>query len=120
MRNAPMPSLAVLSGVAMLPVAPAEAMTIFVSNEKGTSITVIDGDTMEVTATVDVGNRPRGIALSEDNSLLYLRVGDGDHNEVLDTESLEGADTLHDGPDQELHVLSPARTRTPLTPEDDR
>src|SRR3546814_10750800 len=89
MRKATMRSLAGLSVAAMLPLAPAGAMTIFVSIEKGNSITVIDGDTMEVTATVDVANRPRGIALSEDNSLLYICVGDDDHIEVLYTESLE-------------------------------
>src|SRR3546814_18880632 len=107
MRKATMRSLAGLSVAAMLPLAPAGAMTIFVSNEKGNSITVIDGDTMEVTATVDVGNRPRGIALSEDNSLLYICVGDDDHIEVLDTESLEVVDTLPSGPDPELLVISP-------------
>src|SRR3546814_2906658 len=119
MRKATMRSLAVLSVAAMLPVAPAEAMTIFVSNEKGNSITVIDGDTMEVTATVDVGNRPRGIALSEDNSLLYICVGDDDHIEVLDTETLEVVDTLPSGPDPELLVISTDGTRLYVANEDD-
>ena len=44
-------TLAIVSGV--------EAREIFVSNEKGNSITVIDGDRLEVTATIPVGNRPR-------------------------------------------------------------
>jgi YVTN family beta-propeller protein len=60
-------------GLAAVPFAfPVEAMTIYVSNEKGNSITVIDGDSMEVAATVDVGNRPRGIALSKDHRFLYI------------------------------------------------
>src|SRR3546814_11601565 len=111
MRKATMRSLAVLSVAAMLPVAPAEAMTIFVSNEKGNSITVIDGDTMEVTATVDVGNRPRGIALSADHSLLYICVGDDDHTEVLDTETLAVGETLPSGPDPGPLVRPPDGTR---------
>src|SRR3546814_18287057 len=74
---------------------------------------------MEVTATVDVGNRPRGIALSEDNSLLYICVGDDDHIEVLDTESLEVVDTLPSGPDPELLVISPDGTRLYVANEDD-
>src|SRR3546814_14905922 len=119
MRKATMRSLAGLSVAAMLPLAPAGAMTIFVSNEKGNSITVIDGDTMEVTATVDVGNRPRGIALSEDNSLLYICVGDDDHIEVLDTASLEVVDTLLSGPDPEPLVISPAGTRRYVANEAD-
>src|SRR5690606_23622501 len=73
MRHTLTRSISVL-GITLAPIAavPAEAMTIYVSNEKGNSISVIDGDTMEVTATVDVGNRPRGIALSPDYRYLYI------------------------------------------------
>ena len=62
--------------------------TIFVSNEKGNSITVIDGDSLEVKATIPVGNRPRGIVLSKDNRYLYICASDEDHIEVLDTENM--------------------------------
>ena len=41
-------------------------LEIFVSNEKGNSISIVDGDTLELIETVPVGNRPRGIALSSD------------------------------------------------------
>src|SRR3546814_21024827 len=93
------------------PLSPSGAMTMCVSNEKANSSTVIDGETREVSATGDVGNRPRGIALSEDNSLLYICVGDDDHIGVLDTESLEVVDTLPSGPDPELLVISPDGNR---------
>ena len=37
----------------------ASAREIYVSNEKGNTITIVDGDKLEVKATVPVGNRPR-------------------------------------------------------------
>ena len=40
--------------------APAEAFTVYVSNEKDNTISIIDGNSYEVTATVPVGQRPRG------------------------------------------------------------
>ena len=48
----------------------AQAFTAYVSNEKGNSISVIDTDKMEVTETILVGHRPRGIALSHDGGQL--------------------------------------------------
>lgn len=112
-------SLAVL-GLAAAPFAlPAQADTIFVSNEKGNSITIIDGDSLEVTNTVEVGNRPRGIALSKDHRYLYICASDDDHIEVLDTETLEVVGTLPSGPDPELLVISPDGTRLYVANEDD-
>jgi YVTN family beta-propeller protein len=49
---------------------PAAAETIFVSNEKDNSVTILDGATLEVIKTVPVGQRPRGITLSIDNQVL--------------------------------------------------
>ena len=40
------------------------AYTVYVSNEKGNSISVIDGATLEIKETVPVGQRPRGIMFS--------------------------------------------------------
>ena len=42
------------------------AETIYVSNEKDHNISVIDGNSLEVIKTVQVGHRPRGIILSKD------------------------------------------------------
>jgi YVTN family beta-propeller protein len=44
----------------------ASAFTAYVSNEKGNTVTVIDLDKMEATATIEVGERPRGITMSKD------------------------------------------------------
>ena len=43
----------------------ARASTVLVSNEKDNTITVLDGATLKVIKTVPVGQRPRGIVLSQ-------------------------------------------------------
>src|SRR3978361_1763172 len=45
---------------------------ICVSNEKGGEITLIDGTTRQVVATIPVGKRPRGIHASPDGRTLYV------------------------------------------------
>ncbi|MGA7544927.1 MAG: hypothetical protein WBW08_03745, partial [Methyloceanibacter sp.] len=45
-------------------VQPSFAATIFVSNEKDNTITVIDSKTLQVIKTIPVGRRPRGVILS--------------------------------------------------------
>ncbi|MEE3316123.1 MAG: hypothetical protein VX202_00040, partial [Pseudomonadota bacterium] len=40
---------------------PAAADEIWISNEKDDTISVIDIDTLEVTRTIETGERPRGI-----------------------------------------------------------
>ncbi|MFZ3204408.1 MAG: beta-propeller fold lactonase family protein, partial [Pseudomonas sp.] len=60
------------------------AATAYVSNEKDDSVSVIDLTTMEVTATLDVGQRPRGLLLSSDNKLLYICASDSDRVQVMD------------------------------------
>jgi YVTN family beta-propeller protein len=40
------------------------APTIFVSNEKDNTITVLNADTLETIKTIKVARRPRGIILS--------------------------------------------------------
>ena len=44
----------------------AQTGRIFVTNENGNSVTVIDGKTSKVEGTIDIGKRPRGIGLSPD------------------------------------------------------
>ena len=50
----------------------AEARTIYVSNEQGNSISIVDGDKLELVKQVEVGERPRGIVLSPDGKFLYI------------------------------------------------
>jgi YVTN family beta-propeller protein len=95
------------------------AYTIYVSSEKDNSITVVDGETYKVLKTVAVGERPRGIALSKDNKLLYVCTSDADHIEVLDLETLKVTHTLPSGPDPELLVLGPEGRLLYVANEDD-
>ncbi|MBV8806184.1 MAG: beta-propeller fold lactonase family protein, partial [Sinobacteraceae bacterium] len=46
----------------------------YVTNEDGESVSVLDTDTAEVIATVNVGKRPRGIKLSHDGKQLFVAV----------------------------------------------
>jgi YVTN family beta-propeller protein len=45
---------------------------VFVTNERGGSLSVIDGATHRVTDTIPLGKRPRGIALSPDGTRLFI------------------------------------------------
>ena len=100
-RGNPMFRLALtasLAAVLMLTASHAFAMTIFVSNEKDNTITVIDGDTLEIKKTIKVARRPRGIVLSPDFKELFVAAGDGDIMDVIDTQTLEVKRQLESGP----------------------
>jgi YVTN family beta-propeller protein len=49
-----------------------QAERIYVSNEDGHSVTVIDAAQSAVVATISVGKRPRGMKLSRDGTRLYV------------------------------------------------
>jgi PQQ-dependent catabolism-associated beta-propeller protein len=91
---------------------------IFVSNEKGNSISII-GENLELVEEVPVGNRPRGIALSSDGRFLYICASDDNTIQVFDTEAREVVGTLPSGPDPELLVLSPDDALIYVANEDD-
>ena len=85
----------------------AAADTIYVSNEKDNTITVVDGASLEPTKTIPVGQRPRGIALSKDEKSLYICASDSDHIEVLDLAADKVVRTLPSGADPEYFALDP-------------
>ena len=87
--------------------APGPAATAYVTNEKGNSITVLDLDRLEVVRTVKVGQRPRGIALSKDQTELFVCLGDDDTIAVLDAKALNQVGELPSGPDPEQLRVSP-------------
>lgn len=51
---------------------PGQTYQIYVSNEKSADITIIDGGTNQVLATIPVGKRPRGIHASPDGKSVYV------------------------------------------------
>src|SRR5690606_37163145 len=108
MKRTAAPTLGLAVSLALLFPAPvASAETIYVSNEKDNTITVVDGDKLEVTATIPVGERPRGILLSKDGKSLYVCVSDEDRIAVVDLETNEVRRHLPSGSDPELFALSP-------------
>ena len=107
------------AALALLGAVPAAAYTVYVSNERGNSITIIDSETMEVVETVDVGQRPRGITLSPDGKHLYILASDDDSVQVLDTETRQLVHSLPSGPDPELGVLHPSGNPLYVANEDD-
>src|SRR5919112_759607 len=48
------------------------AYRIYVTNETSGDMSVVDSDTLEVTATVPLGKRPRGIHASPDRKTIYV------------------------------------------------
>ena len=89
-------------------------MTIFVSNEKDNTITVLDSDTLEIKKTIKVARRPRGIVLSPDFKELFVAAGDGDIMDVSIPDA-RGQAPARIGPDPELMAVDP-RARSSTSP----
>jgi len=98
---------------------PALANKVFVSNEKGNTISVIDTADWSVLTEFHGGNRPRGITISPNGKLLYVCASDDDLVRVFDTETYEELYTLPSGPDPELFVLHPSGNPLFIANEDD-
>lgn len=79
---------------------------IYVSNEKDNTISILDGKSYKLLKTVKVGQRPRGVILSKDQTQLYICASDDDRIEVLDLKTLKIVDILPSGPDPELMKIS--------------
>jgi YVTN family beta-propeller protein len=67
-------ALAGTTGAAALPPKPGVALAyrVLVTNERSGTLSVIDGASRKVTATVALGKRPRGLKSSPDGKLLYV------------------------------------------------
>ncbi|MGA9549847.1 MAG: beta-propeller fold lactonase family protein, partial [Rhodomicrobium sp.] len=70
------------------------AAEAYISNEKSNTVSVLDTDKMEVTKTIKVGQRPRGIVMSKDGKFVAVAVGDDDTIQTIDTASKEVTGTL--------------------------
>lgn len=110
---------AILACCTALTAGPALADKIFVSNEKGNSVTVLDADSLEVIHTITGMQRPRGITASPDGKVIYVCASDDDLVRVYDAETYEELPSLPSGPDPELFVLHPSGNPLFIANEDD-
>ncbi|MGE3849043.1 MAG: PQQ-dependent catabolism-associated beta-propeller protein [Gammaproteobacteria bacterium] len=78
---------------------------VFVTNEKGDSVTVIDGKTNKVEKTIAIGARPRGIGLAPDGSEIYVAVSGENKIAVLDPKTLEVTRSFPSGDDPETFAV---------------
>jgi YVTN family beta-propeller protein len=71
---------------------------IYVSDETGGSIAVVDPATAQLVATIPVGKRPRGVKLSRDGKFLYVALsGSPSAGPGVDESKLPPADRSADG-----------------------
>ncbi len=91
----------------------------YVSNEKDNTLSVIDLNTLEVTETIEVGERPRGIILSHDQSRLYICASDSDTVQVMDVATHTILKELPSGADPEQFALHPNDHHLYISNEDD-
>lgn len=115
------------------------AARVYVSNEDGESVSVLDAGTGNTLATIPVGKRPRGIKLSHDGAHLYVAVSglpkcppsvpdaqcaklkhdlQADGIAVIDTHSLRLTRLLKAGSDPEQFDLSKDGKRLFIANED--
>jgi YVTN family beta-propeller protein len=81
------------------------AQRVLVSNEGAGTLSVIEHGA--VVATIPVGNRPRGLALSADGARAYVALGKDDAVAVVDVASRRVVDRIPVGADPEQVAISP-------------
>src|SRR4029077_15077305 len=67
-----LPAALLLTAAGLIPGAPAQAASAYVSNEDDGTVTVVAVERLEALASIEVGKRPRGMVLSRDGKLLYV------------------------------------------------
>src|SRR5215813_4584484 len=83
----------------------AAELRVFVTNEKSNDVTVIQAQNQKVLATIPVGERPRGIAVSRDGRRVFVANSNSNNVSVIDAKSLQVIDTLPAGLDPEGMTL---------------
>jgi len=81
--------------------------TAYVSNEKDTTISVIDIDSLSVVETLEVGMPPRGMPSNNDVTQRCICASDSDAVQVMDVASRRIVSDLPSGEDPEQFALHP-------------
>jgi PQQ-dependent catabolism-associated beta-propeller protein len=110
-----------VAAAAFLLAAPAFAGTnhIFVSNEKGNGVTVLDATDYKPVTVVKTGARPRGMVFSPDHKLLYVACGGANRIDIVDVAKLKVVGRLPGIDDPETFDLDKKGERLFISNEDD-
>ena len=80
---------------------------IFVTNERSNTISVINAKSLTIESTIEIGERPRGIGLSPDNTELYVAVSEENKIVVVDPNTLKILREFEAGSDPETFGVHP-------------
>ena len=86
----------------------ARATELFVTNEVDDTVTVLNGETYKVIATIPTDQRPRGIVATPDHKYVLVCDGDSGNIDVIDTQTLKVVRRIKTGPDPETLAMSPS------------
>src|SRR2546429_6573768 len=84
---------------------------LYVTNEIPNTISVVSPRTNAVVATIPVGKRPRGMALSPDKRTVYVALGQDDALGVVDVASGQMTRTIPANRSEERRVGKECRSR---------
>lgn len=93
--------------------------TIFVSNEQSNVVHMIDAANLEERGRIEIGKRPRGMALSPDGKTLYVAVSNDNRITAVDVATGRLLGHLPSGPDPETFAVSPDHKTLYIANEDD-
>lgn len=80
---------------------------VFVSNQRGNTVSVLDGRTFSVIKTLPVGDRPQDMAFSADRRQIFVVAGRSDRLDVIDVAGLTVTGTLPAGEYPEMLAVHP-------------
>lgn len=83
--------------LSLIAATPAAASIAYISNEESNTVSVIDTNIWSVTATIKVGQRPRGIEFTRDGKFVLVAVGDDDTIELIDVAAQKVFKTIQVG-----------------------
>ncbi|HEX4112220.1 MAG TPA: PQQ-dependent catabolism-associated beta-propeller protein [Stellaceae bacterium] len=109
-----------VAAAAFLLAAPAFAGTnhLFVSNEKGNGLTVLNATDYTPVTVIKTGARPRGMVFSPDHKLLYVACGGANRIDIVDVASLKVVGRIGHIDDPETFDLDKKGERLFISNED--